>query len=301
VRLSARISRPVEELARKTRAIDLDRLDADFASDRTDEIGALSRFLGEMTARLRASLTRVQEAERRATLGELARQVNHDLRNAFTPLRNVVRHLTQVAEREPERLPEVFAERRETLEAGLAYVDTLAGSWRRVSTRPQRVPTDLAAVVRRVAAGRRARDGGPVVLALPPGPLAVLADVTGLRRIVENLVANACESLDSETGRVLVSLAPTTTTEGAAAVELRVEDDGVGIPPEELNAVFDDFFTTKPGGSGLGLSVVRRLVSDFEGTVRVESTPGRGTVFTVVLPAAGAGGAAPGAAGEGAS
>ena len=82
-RLSARISRPMEELARKTDALDLDRLDADFSSDRTDEIGTLSRFLGRMTGRLRASVVRLKEAERRATIGELARQVNHDLRNAF--------------------------------------------------------------------------------------------------------------------------------------------------------------------------------------------------------------------------
>ena len=284
-RLSARISRPVEDLARKTRAIDLDRLDADFESDRTDEIGALSRFLGQMTTRLRASLTRVQEAERRATLGELARQVNHDLRNAFTPLRNVVRHLTQVAERDPQSLPAVYEERRETLESGLSYLEDLAGNWRRVSSRPERVSCDLAQVVRGVVSGRQRADGGPVELSLPPDPVPVRGDPTGLRRVVENLVANACESLDSDAGRVNVSVTRTTSDRGAPVVELDVRDDGRGIPAEQLDRVFDDFFTTKPLGSGLGLSVVRRLVSDFHGTVRVESVPGEGARFTVVLPA----------------
>ncbi len=95
--LSSRISRPVRELARKTTEIDLDRLDLSFESDRPDEIGALSRLLGEMTGRLRASTARLREAERRAAVGELAQQVNHDIKNGLAPIRNVLRHLSQVA------------------------------------------------------------------------------------------------------------------------------------------------------------------------------------------------------------
>ena len=67
-------------------------------------------------------------------------------------------------------------------------------------------------------------------------------------------------------------------------------DDGAGIPPGDVDRVFDPFFTTKEQGGGLGLSIVRRLVTDWEGSIRVESSPGRGTEFTVVLRAAGDGG-----------
>ena len=91
--LSARVSRPIRELARKTEAIDLDRLDQSFDSDRGDEIGSLSRLLGAMTDRLRISSARLREAERRAAVGDLARQVNHDIKNGLAPIRNVLRHL----------------------------------------------------------------------------------------------------------------------------------------------------------------------------------------------------------------
>ena len=77
---ASRISRPLTELADKTSRIDLDRLDIDFSTRRKDEIGDLSRLLSDMTGRLRASTILVKDAERRATLGELARQVNHDIR-----------------------------------------------------------------------------------------------------------------------------------------------------------------------------------------------------------------------------
>jgi methyl-accepting chemotaxis protein len=79
--LASRISRPVVDLAQKAERIDLDRLDVDFDTDRRDEVGTLSKGLGAMVKRLRDSTVRLKDAERRATMGDLARQVNHDLKN----------------------------------------------------------------------------------------------------------------------------------------------------------------------------------------------------------------------------
>jgi signal transduction histidine kinase len=67
-----------------------------------------------------------------------------------------------------------------------------------------------------------------------------------------------------------------------------VADTGKGMSEDQLNRAFDDFFTTKDGGTGLGLSVVRRLVPDLGGTLRVETAPGQGSRFIVELPAGGA-------------
>ena len=101
--VSSRISGPLAALAEKTAVLDLDRLDVDFDAG-TDEVGRLSRLLGDLAARLRTSTARVREAERRATVGELARQINHDIKNGLIPLRNVMRHLAQVERDEPARL-----------------------------------------------------------------------------------------------------------------------------------------------------------------------------------------------------
>src|SRR5437867_5539056 len=106
--LSSRVSRPLRDLARKTSEIDLDRLDQSFESDRPDEIGALSRLLGAMTERLRVGSARLREVERRAAVGDLARQVNHDIKNGLAPIRNVLRHLSQVGRQDPQLLPAVF-------------------------------------------------------------------------------------------------------------------------------------------------------------------------------------------------
>ena len=103
--LAAQIGRPLAALAEKTSALDLDRLDQDFSSERRDEIGSLSRLLDAMTGRLRTSAARLRDAERRATVGDVARQVNHDIKNGLAPIRHVLRHLSEVARDEPAGSP----------------------------------------------------------------------------------------------------------------------------------------------------------------------------------------------------
>lgn len=280
--LSARVSRPLRDLAARTEAIDLDRLDQDFPSDRRDEIGALSRVLGAMTARLRTGAARLREAERRVAMGDLARQVNHDIKNGLAPIRNVLHHFDEVARDHPGELVEVYGERRGTLESSVAYLDTLARNYARLTPASSREPCDVNAVVgdvvRAIPAGRalvRAETGGD----LQPIP----TDRIALRRIVENLVGNAVDSVAAAGGSVVVS---TTAPggDGSPAVRITVADTGPGMTRAQLDRAFDDFYTTKDGGTGLGLSIVRRLVLDLGGALRVDTALGEGTRVTVELP-----------------
>lgn len=280
--LASALSRPLRDLAARTRRIDLDRLDADFATDRDDEIGSLSRTLGAMTRRLRASATSLREAERRATVGDLARQVNHDIKNGLAPIRNVLRHLGQVQEQDPGNLAIVFAERRHTLDASIGYLDTLARNYARLTPRLDSRPCDANEIVREVAA---AAHGGPrtelrLQLARQLPPVAV--DPLVLRRILENLVSNATDSLTDAGGSVTIATERITE----CGIRITVTDTGRGMSREELSRAFDDFHTTKPHGTGLGLSIVRRLVTDLHGALRIETEPGVGTTAIVTLDAA---------------
>ncbi len=285
--LATRISRPLVELARKTSRIDLDRLDVDFGSRRRDEIGALSRLLGSMTDRLRASAGRIKDAERRATLGELARQVNHDIKNGLIPIRNVFRHLSQVAKDQPEQLSRVLEERRTTIDAGIAYLETLASNYARLYPKLDRQPCDVNDVVRQVVAAVALPSAAELRLDLSDGNPVVMGDAVVLRRIIENLLDNAIDSLVEGAGTVSVSTSLEAAAGGPPFTRLAVADSGRGMSEDERSQAFDDFFTTKAHGTGLGLSIVRRLVTDLGGSIRVESAPGKGSRFTVELPAAG--------------
>lgn len=272
--LSTRISRPLAALAQQTAAIDVDRLDVTFTSERRDEIGTLTRVLGAMLERLRAGAGRLRDMERRVAFGDLARQVNHDVKNGLAPLRNVFRHFAQVARDEPAKLPAVFAERQGTVESSIGYLETLAANYARLSPQSERKPTDVNTVVRDVVKGSDART--ELAESLPP----VSADALVLRRVLENLLGNAVDSLEGRPGTVSVA-----TSRGNGVVRIAVQDTGRGMSKEQLDKAFDDFFTTKPGGTGLGLSIVRRLVLDSNGALRVETEPGKGSTFIVELPA----------------
>jgi signal transduction histidine kinase len=281
--VSSRISGPLAALAEKTAVLDLDRLDVDFDPG-TDEVGRLSRLLGDLAARLRTSTARVREAERRATVGELARQINHDIKNGLIPLRNVMRHLAQVERDEPGALATVFAERRPTVDSSIAYLETLATSYQRLSPPSDRRECDLNALIAevvRAAQGHEDVEFGTDLPSVPP----VVGDPIALRRILENLIANAVDSLESKPGRVTVSTKVVKRDGGLPAVQVTVADTGRGVSADEAGRIFNDFYTTKHGGTGLGLSIVRRLVMDLHGTLGVESEPGRGTRVIIDIPA----------------
>ncbi|MBA3894384.1 MAG: HAMP domain-containing protein [Gemmatimonadales bacterium] len=286
--LSRLISRPLAELAGKTAAIDLDRLDADFTTERQDEIGALSRLLGAMTVRLRAGAARLREVERRVAMGDLARQVNHDIKNGLVPIRNVLRHLEEVARNRPDALAAVFEERQATLDSSVAYLDTLARNYASLSPAAAPGLCDVNAVVSDVVRASGVAVGTRLASGLPPAA----ADRLMLRRVLENLVGNAADSVATiPDGSVLVSTESVTSDGRGSFVRVTVADGGPGMTRAELDRAFDDFHTTKPGGTGLGLSIVRRLILDLGGALRIDTEPGAGTRATVDIPAGPPGGA----------
>jgi len=219
--------------------------------------------------------TRISEpVEARIAIGDIARQVNHDIKNGLAPLRNVFRHLTQVARDKPAELPQVFAERQGTVESSISYLETLAANYAKLSPQSERKTTDVNTVVRETIGASAA-----VRTKLAEGLAPVSADALVLRRVIENLVSNAVDSLDGKAGTVTV-----TTESGKGIVRISVSDTGRGMSKSELDKAFDDFHTTKPGGTGLGLSIVRRLVLDSNGSLTVETEPGQGSTFIVEIP-----------------
>jgi signal transduction histidine kinase len=240
-------------------------------------VAALAAFLlaGWLSTRISTPIEAgMREMERRIAIGDLARQVNHDVKNGLAPLRNVFRHLTQVARDEPAKLPQVFGERQGTVESSISYLETLAANYARLYPQSERRATDVNAVVRESVAG-----AGAVRTTLAEGLPPVSADALVLRRVIENLLRNAMDSLEGRTGTVMV-----TTERGNGMVRISVRDTGRGMSKSELDRAFDDFYTTKPGGTGLGLSIVRRLVLDSNGSLKVETEPGQGSTFIVEIP-----------------
>jgi signal transduction histidine kinase len=120
-----------------------------------------------------------------------------------------------------------------------------------------------------------------VAVEVPASLPSVNGDAAMLRQAFLNLAINACQAMpNGGTLRLVCAPAPQNT------VEVRVEDTGIGIRPEQLEKIFDLYYTTKDHGTGLGLSMVYRIIQMHDGEVEVQSTPGSGTTFRILLPRA---------------
>ena len=154
--------------------------------------------------------------------------------------------------------------------------------------RPQRATItrfDLAQLVsdtaRLLRNGADVQDHHAVDVEVPAGPVWLEFDENQMRQIVWNLATNGLRAMPSG-GRLVLAASVDRASEG---VTISVRDEGVGIPPEELDRLFQPFHGRFAKGTGLGLAIVHRIVTDYNGEIHVSSQPGRGTTVSVRLPA----------------
>ncbi len=236
-------------------------------------------------ARLYDALRRASEdlvrSERLALLGQLAGGVGHELRNPLGAIGNAVYYLRmRLGGDDPKVQKHLTILEREIRRANKIITDLLDFS--RVKP-PSLTPANLNTLIQDVL-GRQ--PGEPSVIrtldlaeSLPP----VLVDADQVGQVLLNLVVNATEAMP-EGGTLTIR-----TRSTGDAVIANFNDTGVGIPPENLEKIFQPLFTTKIKGIGLGLAVSRRLIEANGGTLTVESHVGKGSTFTVSIPIADSG------------
>jgi C4-dicarboxylate-specific signal transduction histidine kinase len=123
-----------------------------------------------------------------------------------------------------------------------------------------------------------------VEMRLSPEPLLVRVDSVQIEQAVLNLVRNALDAVQEMPAAQRQLVISSGTGEGGT-VYVRVQDSGPGIHPEVMQRLFDPFFTTKPSGMGVGLAIAQTIVDGHQGRIRADSWPGKGTSFTIELPA----------------
>jgi signal transduction histidine kinase len=216
-------------------------------------------------------------------LGRLAAGAAHEIRNPLTAIQGFLQLLEREC-RSPAsgRYLQIIRQEMRRIE-GIA-ADLLLLS--RPAETPA-VPCALPELLQRTGellAERAAASGVRIELEAPVSVPPVAAVPERLQQVFLNLLGNAIEAMPRGGAvRVRVSGGPPGPGD---CVEVAVEDEGPGVPPDVLPRLFEPFFTTKAGGTGLGLAVSQSIVRTFGGDIAVESPPGGGAVFTVRLPAA---------------
>jgi two-component system sensor histidine kinase PilS (NtrC family) len=225
----------------------------------------------------------VQRSERLASIGRLAAGIAHEIRNPLASISGSVEILKSLpggADAETRQLVDIAV--REVDRLDRLICDLLDYARPRTEER-QRL--DLGEVATEIAkafeAERRERD---ISVLVDAEPTVEIEGASGhIRQVLWNLIRNAADAMP-DGGTIQISAFREELTGGQCESVLSVSDDGLGIPKEDLDRIFEPFFSTKPSGTGLGLATVARIVEDHRGTVDILSESGKGTVFTLRFP-----------------
>jgi len=285
-----RFTRPIANLSNAARLVaegDLSFRVPD--ANRNDEMGKLTAQFNEMTAELQKARqleSQLQQAEKSAVVGRLASAIAHEIRNPLNYINLSLDHLRS------KFAPE-DAERRETFDQLTAQLKTEVGRInRQISdflsySRPANAnlqPIDLKNVVEdslRIVEAQAEEQNIKISLVEREDVPKILGDAEFLRSVFNNLFINAVQSMETTGGQLNVTISPFED-----AVKVEIKDSGRGITGENLQKIFEPYFSTKETGTGLGLAIVKKAVELHNGTIDVESNSNDGTKFTIKLPKA---------------
>jgi signal transduction histidine kinase/ActR/RegA family two-component response regulator len=301
------IVEPVKQLAHATERIAAGDLDVQLPRPGGDEIGALASSFNRMTLNLKESRQALEhsnaelemkvrvrtraleetqhqliQAEKMTVVGQLVSGVAHELNN---PLAGVLGYAQLMLRRGVS----------EEVARGLKKIEGEAERCRRIvqnllifarKHKAQKSLLDLNAVIDSTLELRAYQlkvDNITVVRDLDPGLPRTMADMHQMQQVLMNMINNAQHAMS---GSVRPRQLILRSRHGGGRISIQVADNGAGIVPENLGRIFDPFFTTKEvgHGTGLGLSICYGIVQEHRGDIRVESTPGVGTTFTLDLP-----------------
>lgn len=281
------IQRPLIELQDKIARLGEGNLNVTVKfARRNDEIGDLGRNFNRMVTQLRESReeierlhhTQMSRAEHLATLGELATGLAHEIRNPLAGIAGVVEIIGRDLPPTSPARAVVKEVRQEIAQINRILTDLLQTARPHP---PEIRRSDLNTTVEHaVMLARQQALSRPIdiVLHKSSGPAEVEHDSDQIHQVLLNLLLNSIQAIEGQ-GKITVEVE--SRADNAA---ITVVDTGRGIPPEHLPNIFRPFYTTKGNGTGLGLSLARRIVEEHHGQIDVTSAPGQGTSFVVLLP-----------------
>ena len=281
--VSQRLLAPIRTLTEGVKGVASGDLSRQVEVRGSDELAVLAREFNAMAASLDRQRQELLRAERLAAVGRISAHITHEIRN---PLNSLGLNTELLAE---ELEPGASAEARALLGAITREVDWLnavAEEYLRFARLPRPVMAreDLNEILGGLVdfvTPEMGAAGVTVKRDLSPDLPPVWADEGQLRAVFLNLLRNSREAMS---GGGTISVRTGRTADGGA--EVTVSDTGAGIPPEQLERIFDPFFSTKSGGTGLGLAFTLQVVREHGGTIRCQSEVDRGTTFSVHLPPA---------------
>ncbi len=277
------MTKPINQLVAGSAEIASGNLEHQVAIQSRDEIGRLAGAFNQMGAALKSSLERRLAAERLAAWGDVARRVAHEIKNPLFPIRLSIENLQRAYQGRGNYkvFEEIFIECTDTVIEEVDRLERMVDEFHQFARMPppERQLSNLNQVVQNVVnlyakSVKNIQMKANLAPNLPPLSL----DAEQITQALGNLIKNAIEAMP-DGGRLNIS----TQLVNEEKIQIKIQDTGIGMGPETLSQIFAPYYTTKAAGTGLGMAIVQRIVTDHDGEIFVESEEGVGTTVWIEL------------------
>lgn len=284
--LSDEIIRPIVNLEEATRKVAEGDFSFRILSRSRDELSLLAGSFNKMVSELEKSRLKIMQTEKVAAWQEIAQRLAHEIKNPLTPIKLSAQRLRKRYRENAEDFDRVLDSSVESIIREVDNLDNLLTEFRNFSRlpAPQRKAVVLLDLIREVVATYRyVSDRIEIRTEGIPGELSLSLDPAQIKQVLANLITNAVDAMPG--GGSIILRADLVKKGNTRYCRIQIEDTGEGIAETDFSQVFNPYYTTKINGTGLGLSVVERIVVDHNGQIWFESQPGVGTTFFIDLPA----------------
>ena len=281
--ISNSITKPLSLISDKMQQMQLGKRNEPIVWQSSDEIGQLIAQYNQMIEELDTSAEKLADNERESAWREMAKQVAHEIKNPLTPMKLNIQLLQRMAQDNPEMVKERIAKVGDMLIEQIDNLSSIASEFSDFAKMPI-AKLEIIALNQILTSTYdlyRSRSGVQITLDMPAEDIKVMGDRNHLLRVMSNLVKNAYQAMD-ETRNGEVSL--TLSVESDKIAMIKVADNGVGIADEMKENIFRPNFTTKNSGTGIGLSISKKIIEQLDGKIYFDSKINEGTTFVIELP-----------------
>lgn len=246
---------------------------------KNDELNALVKAYNKMIGEIADQRERLRYKEKEEAWREMAKQVAHEVKNPLTPMKLTIQNFEKKFNAQDPDVDDKVKKMSRVMVDQIDLISKVAGAFSEFAQLPQRFDEafDINTEIKNTV---NVFGDDDIFVHSNKDKIMVKMDRIFLVRIITNVVTNAMQAKDSDRKSII-----NVDIENVyKRVKITIEDNGVGIPDEKLIKIFEPNFTTKSSGMGLGLTMVKKMIEDYQGEISVKSEVGKGTVFTIMLP-----------------
>ncbi|MEN4758790.1 HAMP domain-containing sensor histidine kinase [Chryseobacterium sp. C39-AII1] len=246
---------------------------------KNDELNALARAYNRMILQIQDQKERLRFKASEEAWREMAKQVAHEVKNPLTPMKLTIQNFERKFDPEDPNIRERVKQMSKTMVDQIDLIATVASAFSEFAKLPEK-NNEVINLNTEVEDILRVFNDDSIFMHSNKNNIMITMDRIYLSRIITNLVTNAKQAVSDER-KLIINV---DVEQHQRRVMISVQDNGIGIPENMYERIFEPNFTSKNSGMGLGLSMVRKMIEDYKGEITVKSEVGKGSTFTITLP-----------------